>query len=244
MEKEFDLENKKVKEVWTKYSDYDEKRWADFDEHHAKWTTKVKDFFVYSIGWNLRYWWYDTKWFFRNIRKFLKLAKDWRPWDYNYQVDLFKFGLTELADYMDRYGHEVDVTRTKKIAAIRELVEELGRDYEDEVSEKYGRHDAFGESVKQIVEYEDGSVMFDFKEDEETKKKEKEYEEAVVQARKEHYDKIHRLIVGQDMEQLYEESNAKFAALPPEEQEDPHYTKRHEIYAELFDGTGLEGWWD
>lgn len=237
METKSDFENKKVKEVWTKYSDYSKKRWDIMEERRNKWTENVKDFFVYSIGWNLRYWWHDMKWFFRNIWKFVKLAYHWRPWDYSYQIDLFKFGLTELADYMDRWGNEVDVRRCKKVDAIRELVAELGKDYKDEVD----YDDTFGDSIEKITEYEDGSVMFSFKEDEETKEKEKAHEEAVEAARKAHYEKIYRLLIGQDAQALYDEMNRRFEAL---NEEDPHWDKRGKIYDELFDGTGIEGWWD
>ena len=237
METVSNFEDKKVKEVWTKYSDYSKKRWDAFEERHAKWTEKVKDFFVYSIGWNLRYWWHDMKWFFRNIWKFIKLAYHWRPWDYNYQIDLFKFGLGELADFMDRFGNEVDETRTKKVAAIRELLAELGKDYKDDVE----TDDPFGDNIEKIVEYEDGSVAFSFKEDEETKEKEKAHEEAVEAARKAHYEKIFRLLIGQDMKVLHDEVTKRFKEL---NEDDPHYTRRSKIFAELYDGSGIEGWWD
>lgn len=235
---------KNERKVWTSYDEYSKERFDKLLGKQAKWTKRVRDFFVYGIGWTARDEWYKMKWFLRNFRKFLRLAKTWRPWDYRYQVDLFKFGLTELADYIDKRGNEEDVSRTKKVAAITKLIAELDRDYEHEVYEKYHRHEQFGKDVKKIVEYEDGSVSFSFNEDEETKKRDNAYKNAVVKARKEHYKTIFDLILGQDFDKLWKEVDKKFAELPEDEQKDPNQTKHYEIYAQLFDGSGIEGWWD
>lgn len=234
----------KERKVWKSYEDYSKERINELVDRRNKWTKRVRDFFVYGISWTTREKWRNMKWYLRNIRKFLHLAKEWRPWDYRYQVDLFKFGLTELADYIDKRGNEEDVSRTKKIAAITKLIAELDRDYEHEVYEKYHRHEQFGKDVKKIVEYEDGSISFSFNEDEETKKKNEIYNKALIKARKEHYNTIFKLILGQDNEKLWKEVDKKFAELPEEEQKDPHQTKHYKIYAQLFDGSGIEGWWD
>lgn len=238
------MEDKKIVKTWDSYEAYEKDRDAEFEQRHAKLSTKIKDFFTYSIGWNFRDRWHDIKWFFKNLRKFLKLANEWRPWDYTYQVDLFKFGITELANYMERYGHEVEVVRSKKIQAMRDLVDEIEHDYEGELNERFKDTRHFGDDVKQIVEYEDGSVMFDFNDNKERNEKTKEYYEALSAERMNHYSKIFKLILGKSDRYLQHEVEERYKALPEEEQNDPDWTKRYDIYAELFDGSGIEGWWD
>ena len=121
--KRFNLENvkqliEKTKDVvpvkeWTSFDDYFKE---DFGERHnnKKWYENVKDFFVYSIGWNVRDWWIDIKWYFSNLKLFQPIIKSWRSWDYQYQVDLFVFGLTQLANTMESYGYEEEKSRDKK----------------------------------------------------------------------------------------------------------------------------------
>ena len=60
---------------------------------NKKWYEKIADFFKYSIGWRTRDWWYNTKWYFHNLKTFQPILKEWRSYSYHYQVDLFKFGI-------------------------------------------------------------------------------------------------------------------------------------------------------
>lgn len=181
--------------------------------NNKRWYEKIKDFFVYSIGLNVRDWWNSIKWYFSNLKRFQPVIKSWRYWDYQYQVDLFVFGLKQLADAIDRYGHEEDVSRKKKVAAIKSLVAEIEHDYQDAVDNRnedshekyYGRYYA------------------------ELKK-----------ARNEHYEKIFRFIVGQDEDKLNQMVKAKYETLSEEEKEKFDYFSS---YVELFDGSGIEGWW-
>ena len=236
--------NRKEVKVWDSYDDYNNEWLTEREERRSKWYNKVKDFFVYRIGWRTRDWWYDTKWYFRNRSKFLKLAKVWRPWDYHYQIELFTFGLGELANYIDQRGHEVDISRNKKVAAIRELIAEINRDYEDEIYKKFNRHDSFRNDVEKITEYNDGSVCYSFKEDEETKKINNDYFHALDEERENHYNKIFKLIIGQDRNKLKYDTDAKMDELGIKKEDDLHMTKNYEIYSQLFDGSGIEGWWD
>ncbi len=181
---------------------------------NKRWLEKVKDFFVYRIGLNVRDWWNSIKWYFSNLKRFQPVIKSWRSWDYQYQVDLFVFGLKQLVDEIDIYGHEEDVSRKKKITAIKSLIAEIERDYRDDVD--YRNEDSYEKYYGR-------------------------YYAALKRTRKAHYNKIFKLIIGQDEDKLNQMVKAKYEALSEEEKgKFNHY----EAYVELFDGSGIEGWWD
>ena len=181
---------------------------------NKRWFEKVKDFFVYSIGLNVRDLWNSIKWYFSNLKRFQPVIKSWRSWDYQYQVDLFVFGLKQLVDEIDIYGHEEDVSRKKKITAIKSLIAEIERDYRDDVD--YRNEDSYEKYYGR-------------------------YYAELKRTRKAHYNKIFKLIIGQDEDKLNQMVKAKYEALSEEEKEKFDY---YSSYVELFDGSGIEGWWD
>ena len=244
--KRFNLENgkqsiEKAKEAvpvkeWTSFDEYFKEH---FEERHnnKKWYEKVKDFFVYSIGWNVRDWWINTKWYFSNLKCFQPIIKSWRSWDYHYQVDLFVFGLEQLANTMEYYGYEEEKSRNKKIATIKELIDEIKRDYEVEVDERFPRD----EYLEKIVKYSDGSVSFKYKDDETVEKDKERHTNALKKARKAHYNKIFKLILGQDNDKLNQMVKEKYESLSEDEKKN---FDSYDAYVELFDGSGIEEWWD
>ena len=224
-----------VKE-WTSFNDY---FMEDFEDRYnnKKWYEKVKDFFVYRIGWNVRDWWIDTKWYFSNLKRFQPMLKSWRSWDYHYQVDLFVFGLEQLANTIEYYGYEEEKSRNKKITAIKGLIDEIKRDYEADVDKQLSRD----EYLEKIVKYSDGSVSFNYKDDETVVKAKERYTNALKKARKAHYNKIFKLILGQDDDKLNQMVKEKYESLSEEEKKKFNF---YDAHVELFDGSGIEGWWD
>lgn len=216
----------------------------EFDLRHEnrKWYTKVGDFFKYRIGWRTRDWWYDTKWYFRNLRTFRPILKEWRSYNYEYQVNLFKFGIKQLAKAKEYYGNEEETSSKKKIAAMRELIKEIDRDYEEELREKLN-YKAM-ENTK-ITKFSDGSVEFEDNDKEAAEKKAKEFYTALAKERKAHYNKIFSLIIGQDDEEIKAEIDRRIAAMSEEEKKSISENElRYKLYNEVWDGSGIEGWWD
>lgn len=188
-------------------------------------------------------WYYDTKRYLKNIIRFNKMMKDWYPWDWESQVRLFAYGVEQLANYIDKYGCEVDESRNKKVIAMRELVALLRTDYEDELGDKYLNQ---GEEnvLTHVTEYEDGSVGFEVRDEESKKIREnnlKQFEKALKEARKKHYNRIFEIIRGQDIEKLVVK---KIGEKQENETLEEYHKRYHEAYDEIFDGTGIEGWWD
>jgi hypothetical protein len=195
--------------------------------------------------------WFSRKWYFvemwyhekmryiKNIILFNKMAKNYYPWDYQSQIDLFVFGLETLANYMEKRGHEVDWSRNKKVAAIRELVHLLKNGYENGVDGEYlGK----GEEnvITHVTEYEDGSTGFEVIDEESKKIKEessKRYQEELKKARKAYFDRVFYLIKGQDL-------GEQFGSQRDDENLEEFYKRWDKFYEENFDGSGIQGWWD
>lgn len=193
----------------------------------------------FSIKWyNIKHKYYAVKLYFQNLLLFNKVAKNYYPWDYQSQVDLFAFGLERLAKCIEN-GHEVEWSSNKKVAAIRELVDLLKSGYEDEVDDKYlgvGQDNV----VTHVKEYEDGSIGFETIDEESKKIQEashKKYTEELKKARKAYYDRVFYLIKGQDLGKQFGEKR--------DDENLEEYNKRWDKFnKENFDGSGIEGWWD
>ena len=207
---------------------------------------KIKDWFSYKLyAMNMKY--HEIKRYIKNLVRFNKMMRHYYPWDYQSQVELFAYGLEILANYIDKYGNEIDVPRKKKIASIRELVTLLRNGYEDEVNDKYL---GVGEEnvITHVSEHEDGSIGFETVDEESKKIKEashKKYIEEYQKARKAYYDRIFEIIRGQDEKCNSPEIIKAKIGDKRENETYEQYQKRYEdCYYELFDGTGIEGWWD
>ena len=236
------LDQKPIKE-WESADEYWREFVEDRSERNAKWYIKVANIFKYSIGWRTREWWIDTKWYFSNLRTFQPILKTWRSFDYHYQVDLFKFGLEQLAKALDYYGNEEETSRKKRIEAINRLISEINRDYEEELREKLNyRH--VHKNTK-VTQYSDGSVCFHYDDDDEAEQRTKIFFDELAKERRAHYDKIFHLLVGQEDKEIDREIKKRIAAMSEEEkQSTPENEIYRRIYYDVWDGSGIEGWWD
>lgn len=232
-----------VKE-WNSEKEYWDDWEKEIEEKNKKWTKKIRDFFVYTIGWRTRDWWYDTKWYFRNLKTFQPVLKSWRSFDYHYQIDLFKFGIEQLAKAKKYYGNEVEEDCNKKIEAMNALVAEIDRDYEEDVRQRLNY--SYKSSKGKVTEYADGSVCFHGDDSKEHKKESERYYKEIAKERKLHYQKIFDLILGQDIDKIAKEVQKRLDAIEniPEKNTKEYHELYHKIWYEVWDGSGIEGWWD
>ena len=240
-EKEENPLSEVVVKEWATEQEYWDELEEEWKEDHAKWTTKIKNFFVYRIGWRTRDRWRNMKWYFHNLKTFQPILKTWRSYDYHYQVDLFKFGIEQLIKAKEYYGNECAEDAEKRIGAMRALIAEMDRDYKDEV---YERLNFERRNSGRVTEYADGSVCFHH----DRVGYEDEWHnlfEEIAKERKLHYQKIFDLIIGQDEEDIKKEIERRMAAMSEEEKnsmsEGELYRK---LYMEVWDGSGIEGWYD
>lgn len=89
---------------------------------------KLEDIY-WSFQVKLSNFWYELKWFFRNIKRFIPVIWEYRPWEYSYALQLFIFGLKDISKSIEN-GPEVRYSANKKIAQISRLIELLEHYYE------------------------------------------------------------------------------------------------------------------
>lgn len=189
--------------------------------------------------------WADFRWRIKNHITFDKMLKEWYPWDWECQVELFAFGLEQLVNCIDN-GHEVEVSRTKKVAAIRELIQLLRTKPDEGLYEKY--LEPLDKVVKEhVTEYADGSFGINTA-TEEGRKLRSEAIAAFDKEEKENRDKqlerIFYLIKGQEHKALLDKVN-QIVGEKREDETPQDYSERYqEYYDTLYDGSGIEGWWE
>lgn len=191
---------------------------------HEKWYYKILDFFRYELPW-----------FFRNLWAFRKAIWRHRPWDYSGTLRLMHTSLTLLADNIEKYGNEVEISRDKKVAAMRRAIQIIGNIREDNYIEMAEAE--LGEIKSRGFEFEptaDGN--FTLKDDETDEEREHnlrvydrshELEEA-------DWNELWTIIKGQD----HEEYRKLIDAATEEEK------RKRDLYYDWFDGSGMRGWWD
>lgn len=244
IEKPDPIKSKEVVQEWNsprEYWDWQEKKW---DEENKKFSKKFKDFWKYSVYYRLRDWYYNTKWYFRNLKTFQPVLKTWRSFDYHYQIDLFKFGIVQLANALNYYGNTEETERNKCISAMKALIAEIDRDYEEDVRTRLG-YDCL--SSGKVTLYADGSTCMHSDKSKEHKKKSKEYYAEIAKERKLHYKKIFDLIIGKDYEEKEKEYKKRIKELTSGQQtlpEEELTELKRKIWDEINDGSGIEGWFD
>jgi len=89
-------------------------------QYYDSWYNKTKRFLNHGI-----------KRFFKNIYIFRRELYRFEPWDYSYNLELFRISLEQTANYLEKYGYEEDTSRNKKIKKIRRAIELLNNELED-----------------------------------------------------------------------------------------------------------------
>jgi hypothetical protein len=196
---------------------------------------KFADSFGDSLKTLIRHntWWYktyelfryDLPRFFKNIWTFRKALWNHYWFDHHGTLKFLEIGLTNISDTVEKYGHEVDESRLKKVAAMRraiELIKNYNEDNYIDMSEK-----ELGELMIHDWEFEDVpdkpgfSQLVDNDTDEERVHNRKVFDRA-RELEKQEWDELFVILKGQD------------------------YTKfdKDIDWYEQFDGSGIKGWWD
>lgn len=97
--------------------------WETFQLECCYVWSQVRDFF------------YDIYYFFKNLRLFSKDLWRFRPWDHEYCRDIYCTALEILKEEIYRNGHEVDEDRLKKVNDMEELLRLLQIDVFDALYE-------------------------------------------------------------------------------------------------------------
>jgi hypothetical protein len=135
----------------------------------------ITDTFIDSLNvlansenpWHWRYYknlYYDWKMIFWAKRKYRKIVKEMKPWDYGSILLMLKFQLEILSHQIETKGLEVDEDRLPKVERMKRCVKLLDHKIEDDYAERCGYED----SDMEFVETETGFEMKP--EDEETRR--------------------------------------------------------------------------
>jgi hypothetical protein len=164
----------------------------------------------------IKWWWFDFKQGCKNIKMFWRVIWRFKPWDYAYQLQLWRASLVPLRDAIQA-GNEVEVPRLKKVAKIQRCIDLIDR---------IQANDYFALAEAELGEL----VEFDLA-----------IEYHVVKLRKimdlsekmaeDDWSELWRILQGQRFtEFLMMHEKLK--------------STNHDAYDDWFDGSGMKTWWD
>jgi hypothetical protein len=166
---------------------------------------------------------YDVPKGIKNIIFFWRVIWSFRSWDSTFQLRILKRSLEPLRDRMQN-GNEVDETRLKKVAAITRLIYLL----------EYCSEDKYIDLAEEELGYEVDTTYLFNEEPDEVKEANRKIFELSRKLEEEHWKEIFKIMEGQDVEEFRKIYDAL----------DDETKKRHDVWTEWFDGTGMKGWWD
>lgn len=148
-----------------------------------------------------------------------------------------EIGFTEMGDKMEKYGNEIDITRLKKVKAIKRAAE-LIRNYNEDLYTEMAEAE-LGDVILHDWEFEEvedkpGCSRLIDKETEEEKDHNRKVFDRSREIGEQEWKELWGILHGQDHEEY-----RKISRVVSEEErgEEDHYYR-------WFDGTGLRGWWD
>lgn len=174
----------------------------------------------------------DIPIFIKNIYKFRKELWQRYDWDSGYTLKMLKRSLELTCEYIDTKGHEVDISRLKKVEKMRRCIEIL--DYhindtfyelaENELGYKYTFKGIFFEKI-------DGKDLYEMKDKAPLSKLEKEQNDKIrdlsIVIEEKTWNELFSILKGQN--------HSEYKELMKTEK-DP--------FNKWFDGSGIRGWWD
>ena len=180
---------------------------------------------------------YDVGRFCKNVWMFRKPLVNHYWWDHHSSLQFLEISLSNMAKNIEERGNEIDISRLKKVSAMRraaELIKNYNEDLYIDMAEA-----ELGEIVHHDWEFEDlpdkpgYSRLVDQDTEEEKIHNRKIYDRA-REIEQQEWNELWQIIKGQD----HNEYRNLTVLLTEEEKRD------EDQYYKWFDGSGLKGWWD
>ena len=182
---------------------------------HQTWWYKTYEVFRYKIPMFLENFWYFRKELWR-----------FRSWDYTFNLSLFARSLEKSANTLEFHGNEVEVSRMKKVAKMKRVIE---------IIRNLDESNYISLAEKELGELKNSGGWFDDIEDTpEEKEHNKKVFERSNELEKQQWDELWSILKGQD----YEEFNKIYEDLSDEEK------MKHSHWENWYDGSGVKNWWD
>jgi len=187
-------------------------------------------------------WWYKTyetvrfkiPMFLKNIWFFRKNLWEFRGWDYSFNLSLLAKSLEKTSDVL-RNGHEVEITRLKKVEKIQRVIKIINDMRESTYISR--AETELGELVLHdwdFQEVEGGGYQMLDKETPEEKEHNRKVFERAREIEKDEFEELWLILKGQN----YDEFHETFKQLSEEEK------MKHDHWENWFDGSGIKNWWD
>jgi hypothetical protein len=164
--------------------------------------------------------------FFRNIYKFRKALWNHHWWDYSGTLDFIEIGINDIANGVEKKGVEVEHSRMKKVAKMRratEIIKNIREDrYFDIVEAEMGR--GLSGFNYDFIPLEDkpGFLEMVDKDSEEEQEFKRKYFSRIRELEEIEWNELWEILKGQHPSVYANEGN----------------------WDDIFDGTGMRGWWD
>jgi hypothetical protein len=167
--------------------------------------------------------------FFKNIWNFREVLSEYEPWDYRFQLSMFRRALELESQYIDKKGNEVNPSRSKKVNKMNRAIEimkwhesECFVDLAQSILGKDAEYNIKFETIKFNGLNDEGEDVYKIVEDitEEQSKINKEIYDLADKIEKDTWVELFQILKGGE------------------------YKIEHGDWDEWFDGSGLKGWWD
>jgi len=97
--------------------------------------------------WRWEFWedkWWDLKRAIWSLRKYFRITTKMVPWDYSSVLQMMRFQVGLLADYIEKKGYEVGEDRFPKVAKMRRFIELANHKIEDDYADRCGYNYDYG----------------------------------------------------------------------------------------------------
>jgi len=153
-----------------------------------------------------------------NFWYFRKEIWNFRPWDYSFQLRLWRKSLIPLRDSILN-GYEVRDPRMSKVQAIQEAIDLIDDILEDD-----------------YISVAEGVLDIKFLETTDATEAKKVIDLSIELADKD-WKRLWRIFEGQN--------HNEYVMLMDRQAVQEQFSKHHtDLWAQWFDGTGMKGWWD
>ena len=188
-------------------------------------------------------WWYKTYEFFRrdlpyfleNIWFFRKELYAFRSWDYSFNIEIFRRSLEKTVNTIEHYGHEVDISRMKKVEKMKRAIHLMNRFREDcyisDAEKKLGNLINNDWQFEKLI---NGNHKLIDSENEKEKNHNRKVYDLARKIEEDEWKELWYIFKGQDNEEyrsLYDSKTDK-------------EKKERDIRYDWFDGSNMKGWWD
>jgi hypothetical protein len=168
--------------------------------------------------------------FIRNIWNFRKEIYEYEPWDYRFQLSVFRRCIELQSKYIEKYGIEVDEPRMKKVNKMKRVIEIMNWHENDSFIELAEIH--LNKEVVSKWNFEKiNDNTFNPNKEEDLFEMVQDISEEQSKINKEIYDLADK-IEKDTWEELFEILKGK------------EYKREDGDWDKWFDGSGLKGWWD